>query len=197
MRRRRAVTLATAAVLLALWVLALSILWKPGWRALSWDDFMRVDLGRRWAAQPFVGVGKLIWLPLQPWVYGVGFVVTRGRFDDNPMLLAALINAAAAAGAAALVGRAAWLLFHSAAGGVLAFAAVLFAPWILFTALSGLSEPLYYLAVAVVVWALAARQDGGGLGTIALGSLGVAAAAAVRYEGWLLTPVWLAIAAVT
>lgn len=189
--------LATAAVLLVSWAIVLSALWKPGWRALTWDDFMRVDLGRRWAAQPFVGVGELIWLPLQPWIYGIGFVVTRGRFDDDPMLLAALINAAATAGAAVLVGCAAWLLFRSAAGGVLTFAAVLWAPWTVYTALSGLSEPLYYFAISMVAWALAARQAGGGLGTIGLGSLGVGAAAAVRYEGWLLTPVWLAIVAAT
>ena len=188
---------AAAALVLLLWMGLLCALWKPGWRALSFDDFMRVGLGQQWAARPFLATGDLVWLPLQPWIYGIGFALTRDRFSDNPMLLAALINAVANAAAAVLVGRAAWLLFGSAVGGLLAFVAVLCAPWVVFTSLSGLSEPLYYLAVATVIWALAARQAGGGVGTIALGSLGVGMAAAVRYEGWLLAPAWLAIVGVT
>ena len=183
--------------MLVVWVILLSALWKPGWSALTWDDFTRVDIAQTWAERPFVAGGNLVWLPLQTWIYGLGFTVTRDRFDDNPMLLAALINAVATAGAALLVGRTAWLLFGSAVGGLGAFAAVLFAPWAVFTSLSGLSEPLYYFAVATVIWALAARQSGGGLGTLALGSLGVGAAAAVRYEGWLLAPAWLAIVGIT
>src|SRR6185503_15896474 len=131
------------------------------------------------------------------WVYGLGFAFTCDLFADNPMLLAAIVNSLAAVGTAALLGRAAYLLFGSAAGALLTFATALFAPWAVFTSLSALSEPLYYLAVALVVWALAARESGGGLGTVLAGSLGVVAAAANRYEGWLLAPAWLVIVALT
>lgn len=174
----RAVVLAAATVLLLLRAAVAYALWRPGWSALTWDDFTRVAIAQRWAAQPFLASGDLVWLPLQAWVYGLGFVISGDLFADNPMLLAALVNSAAAVAAAALVGRAAWLLFESAAGGLIAFATILFAPWAVFTSLSGLAEPLYYLAIALVVWAVAARQRGGGLGTIAIGSLGVASATA-------------------
>lgn len=196
-RRVERTVLAAAAVALLVWAGLLCFLWTPGGRVLTNDDVMRVDLGLRWAAQPFLGTGDLVWLPLQSWVYGSAFALTRGRFAENPMLLAAIINAMANGLAAMLIGRAAWLLFGSAVGAFLAFVAVLFSPWLIVTALSGLSEPLYYLAVAVVIWALAARQSGGGLSTVAIGSLGVAAGAAVRYEGWFLAPVWLALVGVT
>jgi len=189
------VVLAVAAAVLTAWALLAWALWRPGWSALTWDDFVRVAFAQRWAAKPFMPSG--IWLPLQTWVYGTAFALTGDRFADNPMLLAAVLNSLAAAGAAALVGHAAWLLFRSAVGALVAFAAALFAPWTVFTALSGLTESLYYLGVAATAWAVAARAAGGGLGTIAVGSLGVAWASALRYEGWLLAPAWLAIVAVT
>ena len=193
----RSVLIAAATIMFAVRAVVAYMLWRPGWSALYWDDFTRVALGQEWAHRPFLATGDMVWLPLQTWVYGLGFAATGEAFADNPMLLAALVNSAAVVGAAVLVGRAAWLLFGSAAGGLIAFATILFTPWAVFTSLSGLSEPLYYLAIAIVVWALAARQSGGGLDTVAVGSLGVASAAAVRYEGWLLAPVWIAIVGVS
>ena len=187
--------IATAAAIVAAWALLAWALWRPGWSALTWDDFTRIAIAQRWAGKPFMMSG--IWLPLQTWVYGTAFALTGDLFAGNPMLLAALVNSAAATGAAALVGRAAWLVFGSAAGGLLAFAAVLFAPWTIFTALSALTESLYYLAVAVAVWALAARGAGGGLGSLAVGSLGVACASALRYEGWLLALAFIVMVSVT
>ena len=196
-RRVRYLVVATGVAALVAWSLLASVRWRPGWSALTWDDFTRVAIAQNWAAQPFLATGDLVWLPLQAWIYGTGFIVTGSLFADNPMLLATQINSAAIVGAAALLARAAWLLFESTVGGLIVFVTVLFAPWVVFTSLSGLSEPLYYFALATVVWALAARQRGGALGTVAVGSLGVAAAAGVRYEGWLLAPVWVAVVAIT
>ena len=59
------------------------------------------------------------------------------------MLLVAVVNSAAVLGTAALVGLSAVRLFASTCGGLIAFAVVLFAPYAVFTSLSGLSEPLY------------------------------------------------------
>jgi len=99
------VVLAVAAAVLTAWALLAWALWRPGWSALTWDDFVRVAFAQRWAAKPFMPSG--IWLPLQTWVYGTAFALTGDRFADNPMLLAAVLNSLAAAGAAALVGHAA------------------------------------------------------------------------------------------
>ena len=73
------------------------------------------------------------------------------------------------------------------------FVIVLFAPWNYFLSLSGLAEPLYFVAITtaaagLVSWAISGRNA-----SLALGSLGVAAAAAMRYEGWWLAGAWIAV----
>lgn len=172
-----------------------AVLWRPGWSALSEDDFHRVAMAQTWAARPFLLIPEMIWLPLQAWVHGLALQLFGGAFTDNPMLLVALVNSAASVGTAALVGWSAGELFASARGGLLAFAVVLFAPWAVFTSLSGLSEPLYYLAVALAVWGLVGWGTGKRTWRLAIGSLGVAASCCARYEGWLLAACWLVIVA--
>lgn len=170
-------------------------LWRPGWSALSDDDFHRVAIAQTWAARPYVLEPRMIWLPLPAWVQGLAFLLFGGRFADDPMLLVALVNSAAALGTAALLGWSAYELFGSVRGGLFAFAVVLFAPYAVFTSLSGLSEPLYYLTVALAVWGLVGWGKGQRTWRLAIGSLGVAASGFVRYEGWLLAACWLVIVA--
>lgn len=170
-------------------------LWRPGWSALSEDDFHRVTLAQMWAARPFLLSPDMIWLPLHAWVNGLLYRLVGGGFADDPMLLVALVNSAAALGTAALAGWSAGELFGSVRGGLIAFAVVLFAPWAVFTSLSGLSEPLYYLTVALAVWGLVGWGTGKRTWRLAIGSLGVAASGCVRYEGWLLAACWLVIVA--
>ena len=168
-------------------------LWRPGWSALSEDDFHRIAIARVWAAAPYVMQPEMIWLPLPAWVNGLAYRIIGGAFAHDPMLVTALVNSAAALATAALIGWAALDLFGSARGGLLAFAVVLFAPYAVFTSLSGLSEPLYYLTVATAVWGLIGWSAGKGAWRLAVGSLGVAASGFVRYEGWLLAACWLVI----
>ncbi len=173
-------------------------LWRPGWSALSEDDFYRVAQAQEWAWRPFFLTSPdMVWLPLQAWVHGLAFRLVGRPFVDDPMLLVALVNSGAALAAAALVGWSGYYLFASARGAVVAFAVVLFSPYAVFTSLSGLSEPLYYLAVALAVWGLVAWQVRGRTWALAMGSLGVAASAALRYEGWLLAASWVVIVAFT
>lgn len=172
-------------------------LWRPGWSALSEDDFDRVALAQQWAAQAFLLTPDMVWLPLQAWVHGLAFWLTGRAFVDDPMLLVALVNSAAALAAAAFAGLTAQHLFGSARGAVVAFAVVLFSPYAIFTSLSGLSEPLYYLAVALAVWGIVTWRVRGRRWALAAGSLGVAASAGLRYEGWLLAASWMVIIAFT
>ena len=192
--------LCLAAVVIGLLVARLVLgvaLWRPGWSALSEDDFHRIALAQMWASRPFFVTPDMVWLPLQAWTHGLAFRLVGRAFIDDPMLLIALVNSGAALATAALVGLAARQLFGSARGALIPFAIILFSPYAVFTSLSGLSEPLYYLAVALSVWGLVAWGVRGRTWALALGSLGVAASAVLRYEGWLLAPLWLVIVAFT
>ncbi|MDP8958812.1 MAG: hypothetical protein M3N51_06350, partial [Actinomycetota bacterium] len=84
-------------------------------------------------------------------------------------------------------------LFGSSSGALLAFAAILFSPWGFYVSLSGHSEGLYYLAVALTVWGLAAHLREGSLAPLFLGAAGVAAGSLLRYEGWWLALAWAVI----
>ncbi len=166
--------------------------WEPGWSALTWDDFTRVVLAREWAQDPFLVIGDLVWLPLQTWVYGMAQWAVGDGFADSPMVLAAVINTVAVVAASLLVGWSAWRLFQSRLGAFFAFLVILFAPWGLFVSLSGLSEGLYYLAVAGLVAGLVGWLQSRSWIALALGSLAVASATLLRYDGWTLAAAWAA-----
>lgn len=166
-----------------------ALAWKPGWSALTWDDFTRVALAQQWAAQPFL-TSDLVWLPLPYWVNGLAFKAWGQRFATDPMALVAVINTTAVVLTAVLIGWSAWRIFRSRGGALVAFAAILFSPWGFFTSLSGLVEPLYYLAVAGAVSGLIAWLETGRLRALLLGAIAVALSAAIRYEGWWLAAAW-------
>ena len=84
-------------------------------------------------------------------------------------------------------------MFNDTIGTLAVFVVVLFAPWNYFLSLSGLAEPLYFVAITtaaagLVSWAVTGKNT-----SLALGSLGVAAAAGMRYEGWWLAGAWIAV----
>lgn len=170
------------------------VLWRPGWSALSEDDFFRVAIAQTWARDPFVLQSpSMVWLPLQAWIHGLAFRLSGHLFADSPMLLVALVNSLAGLGTAAIAARTAFVLSRSALGALVTFAVVLFAPYSVLASLSGLAEPLYYLAVAIGVWGLTEWLDRDRIWALTVGSLGVSAAAGIRYDGWLLAASWAVI----
>src|SRR4030067_122128 len=125
--RPRQIALVGVLVLLVGRVWLAVVMWEPGWSALTWDDFTRVQLARHWAIDPeFAPGGDLVWLPAPTWINGLAFMAVGGSFRANPMLLTAIVNTVAAIAAAAIVGWSAHRLWRSLSGGLLAFAAVLF-----------------------------------------------------------------------
>ena len=168
------------------------VTWEPGWSALTWDDFTRVAIANEWAQAPFWFNG-LVWLPLPVWITGSVFAVFGGFFESSPMALMAVINTAAVFVAAVVAGWSAHRIFNDQIGTFTVFAVVLFAPWTYFLSLSGLAEPLYFVAVTVAVAGLSSWAITGKHVSLGIGSLGVAAAAAMRYEGWWLAAAWAAV----
>jgi hypothetical protein len=163
--------------------------WQPGWSALTWDDFTRVAIAQEWAADPYF-VNGLVWLPLPVWITGSVYAVAGRWFIASPMALMAILNSLAVMAAAAVSAWSAHRMFRDATGTLGVFVLTLFAPWGYFLSLSGLAEPLYFVAITVAVaglvsWATSDRDV-----SLAIGSVGVAAAAAMRYEGWWLAAGW-------
>lgn len=194
--RPEQVTIAAVVVLLVARMWLAIVLWEPGWSALTWDDFSRVEQAQAWAADPRFAP-DLLWLPLPYWVYGSAFGMVGERFPDNPMLLVALLNTGLMVMTAAVCGWSARRLFGSRLGGLVAFAAMLFAPWGVWLSLSGLAEPLYCLAVAGAVAATIRWLQDGSRSWLALAAGSIAASAACRYEGWALAAAWMLVVAWT
>jgi hypothetical protein len=185
---------ATALTLLAGRLAWGALAWNPGWTALTWDDFTRAALAQRWAAEPFF-TPDLVWLPLPFWINGLVFRVVGTGFRSDPLALIAIINTVAIVLTALLVGWAAWRAFRSVAGGLIAYTAILFSPWGFFTSLSGLAEPLYYLAIASVVTCFVWWKDTGRIRAVVAGSAALFLASAMRYEGWWLAAAWATVIA--
>lgn len=188
--------------------------WEPGWTALTWDDFTRVQLARQWAVNP-VAVPDLVWLPLHTWVLGLAFLVFGSLFEQSPMALAAVVHTVALVAAAAVVGRTAVRLLSpravwevrvgdaqprrvivtgltptSVIGGLLVFAAMLFSPWGFYLSLSGLGETLYYLAVAIAINGIVRWTRQRSVSGLVIAAGGITAGCLLRYEGWWLAVAW-------
>lgn len=189
MRRRRQTLLWGATAMLAVRVAWAVATWEPGWSALSWDDFARVEMAQAWAADPSLSP-DLVWLPVPFWVYGTAFILFGGFFSTDPMALVAIVNTMAILATAVMVGLTSRTVFDSDIGGLIAFGAVLFSPWGFFTSLSGLSEPLYYLMIATVGWFYVDWLKRRRLTRLLVGGMAVAVAAAIRYEAWWLAVAW-------
>lgn len=185
---RRAL-LGSAIAMLAVQVVWGVVTWRPGWSALSWDDFAKVEIAQAWATDPTLSP-DLVWLPVPFWVYGTAFALFGESFAASPMALVAIVNTVAILATAVMVGLTARAVFDSNIGGLIAYAAVLFSPWGFFTSLSGLSEPLYYLAVATAAWSYVGWLERRRLPLLLVGGMAVAAAAAIRYEAWWLAVAW-------
>ncbi|MFV2001021.1 MAG: hypothetical protein ACC654_11725 [Acidimicrobiia bacterium] len=163
--------------------------WQPGWSALTWDDFTRVAIAQEWAAEPYF-VNGLVWLPLPVWITGSVYALAGRWFVASPMALMAILNSSAIMVAAAVSAWSAHRMFRDTVGTLTVFVLTLFAPWGYFLSLSGLAEPLYFVAVAVAVAGLVSWATSDRDGSLAIGAVGVAAAAAMRYEGWWLVAAW-------
>jgi hypothetical protein len=169
--------------------------WEPGWSALTWDDFTRVAIAQEWATEPFI-VRDLVWLPLPFWITGTVYALAGRWFEASPMALMAVLNTVAIFVVACVSARTAHKIFKDLVGTVVVFLLVLFAPWGYFLSLSGLAEPLYFVAISVAVAGLASWSISGKDGALAVGSAAVAAAAAMRYEGWWLAIAWVLVVGV-
>jgi hypothetical protein len=165
-QRRTLILLAVVTIVVARIALGV-VTWSPGWSALTWDDFTRVTIAQEWAAAPFWFNG-FVWLPLPVWITGSIYAVAGDWFSSSPMALTAIINTAAVFIAAVIATWSAHRMFNDTVGSLAVFLVVLFAPWNYFLSLSGLAEPLYFVAIT-------------------------AAAAAMRYEGWWLAGAWIAV----
>ena len=190
-RRRTLILLAVAVVVVAR--IALGVLtWSPGWSALTWDDFTRVTIATEWAEVPFWFNGY-VWLPLPVWFTGSIYAVAGDWFASSPMALMAIINTTAVFIASIVTAWSAHRMFKDTIGTLAVFVVVLFAPWNYFLSLSGLAEPLYFVAISVAAAGLVAWAATGKNTSLAVGSVGVAAAAGMRYEGWWLAGAWIAV----
>ena len=145
-RRRTLILLVVAALVVARIALGF-FTWAPGWSALTWDDFTRVAIARQWADAPFWFNG-FVWLPLPVWITGSVYTVAGGWFASSPMALMAIINTVAVFIAAAIAAWSAHRMFSDTIGTLTVFVVVLFAPLSYFLSLSGLAEPLYFVAIA-------------------------------------------------
>jgi hypothetical protein len=192
--QRTLIIVAVVALLVARIALGI-VTWTPGWSALTWDDFTRVAIARQWADAPFWFNG-FVWLPIPVWVTGAVFAVFGGLFSSSPMALMAVLNTAAVVVASAVTAWSAHRMFKDPIGSLVVFALVLFAPWNYFLSLSGLAEPLYFVAISIAVLGLVSWASTGKTAALVLGSVGVAAAAGMRYEGWWLAAAWLAVVGV-
>lgn len=169
---------------------ALGVLaWDPVYRALTWDDFTRVDLGMRWAEAPFVSA-DLVWLPSQTWILGGLFKLTGSLFGGNPMVLAAALNTLCVVLMALVAGWTAWKIAGSTVGSIGVLILLLYSPWGFYISLSGLNEGIYYLAVAMAVAGLVSYQIDGRWHGLLGGVAGVTLGAGTRYEGWWLAVAW-------
>ncbi|HUY99200.1 MAG TPA: hypothetical protein VMU89_02540 [Thermomicrobiaceae bacterium] len=177
---RPLLVLSTAAVVrLALAALSLHL----GFVEYNADGFTRVIHGYEWLRSPHWEVG--VWLPLQFWLIGALLAVWRDLYAA-PKLLSAVAGLATI-GNLYLIARA---LAGRRAAALAALLAAVF-PFEVWFSVSGMSEPLFHAllsgAVAGFVW----WWVRGRTLPLALGSVALCAATAVRYEGWFYAAVWL------
>jgi hypothetical protein len=188
MRQRTTLLIGGAALVLLIARIVWAIMaWSPGTSPLMTDDYDRVQLAVAWAESPFVFPARLIWLPLHTWVTGLALVVFG---TGSPMAVAAAVNTAAMIGASALLGLAAFRIYRSAWWGLATAAIFAFNPWTLHLSLSGLSEPLLFLAIAGTVFSTIVYSQTGRIGHLIAAAASGVAAALTRYEGWWLLIAW-------
>ncbi|HET9015489.1 MAG TPA: hypothetical protein VFN57_07830 [Thermomicrobiaceae bacterium] len=179
---RPALVLAAAVVArLALAALSLHL----GFVEYNADGFTRVIHGFEWLQSPHWEVG--VWLPLQFWLLGGVLALWRNLYAA-PKLLATVAGLATMANL--------YLIARGLAGRRPAALAALLAatfPFEVWFSVSGMSEPLFYAllsgaAAGLVWWWLRGRTL-----PLAVGSVALCAATAVRYEAWFYAVVYAAL----
>jgi hypothetical protein len=160
-----------------------------GFRAVSDDDFARVEIAERWARAPRWDASGTSWLPFPFWITGAAMRVA-GRSLDTARVTAALLGLAAA-----LLGYVAarWMgetRGAAATGGVVA--AVF--PW---SARLGVATVPELFTAALTLLAMAALVPGehGGRRRLA-GGAALAAATLSRYEAWPVAAIYAGVCVV-
>ena len=168
------------AIFLTVAVLARSLLsvWtiQRGFVEYNADGFSRIIRGWEWLQAPRWEVD--VWLPLHFWFYGAilgvwDHIYLAPRIANFGLGILAIV---------VLYGIGARLLDRRA-GLVAAGIAALF-PWEVWLSLSGMSEPLFHFLVVLAAFGLVSWWTGHQQWLLIVAGLAVAAATAVRYEGW-------------
>lgn len=158
----------------------LALLWRrtvgSPFFALSADDFHRSLYA--WEVTRGHLVPSNLWPPLQFWLAALLL-----QIDPHPLTVLWLLNlAAATAGLAclALLG----LTLGLGRGAALAVLLAASAPWYIWLSLSGLVEPLFFLALLLAYLGVARWCGGGGAGWLWAAALGLLAAGMLRFDAW-------------
>jgi len=168
----------------------LTLQWAGYFYGKPWDTFTRANLGWQWAQRPYFAAGDVYWPPLQFWLVGVGFFLSRPLTgNESNLLVPVAVNNLLFAGslwvtclaAGRLAGR---LGFEPLLGAtVAAVLAVSFGPDI-WLGYSALAEPIYILLTLLSSYLFLERLRSPSL-PVELGLVGMLAAAA-HYLGWFL-----------
>jgi hypothetical protein len=171
---------ALASGLLAALFPLLALLWRrtvaSPFFALSADDFHRSLYA--WEVTRGHLVPSNLWPPLQFWLAALLL-----QIDPRPLTVLWLLNLAAATGALVCLA----LLARTLGLGRAAPLAVLLAasmPWYVWLSLSGLVEPLFFLAVLLAYLGVARWQRDGSAGWLWAAALGLLAAGMLRFDAW-------------
>jgi len=147
-----------------------------GFRAVSDDDFARVVIAQRWAAEPGFDATGSSWLPLPFWLYGAA-MAAFGRSLDTALALALVLGLAAAA----VVYAAARLLAVGRSGALVGALVAAAFPWSAWLAVATVPE---HWTAALAVLAIAAAAQGSARWRV-VGGAALLVACLSRYEPWL------------
>lgn len=150
--------------------------WSIGFRALSDDDYARITIAQRFAADPRLDPSGTSWLPLPFWTYGAAF-----RALGTDLVVAQSVAIALGLAATLLVYGAARVLGASERGAVMgALVSSLAVPYSLLLGLAAVPELPCAALLLLAVATLARNEPGFRL----LGALSLSAACLMRYEAW-------------
>ncbi len=65
----------------------LTLQWAGYFYGKPWDTFTRANLGWQWVQRPYFAAGDVYWPPLQFWLVGVGFFLSRPLTGNESNLL--------------------------------------------------------------------------------------------------------------
>lgn len=192
LNRSRAVLLVGLVLAVAARVSIYFYLYVSGYfYGLPWDTFSRTDLSWQWAQRPYFSPADGYWVPLQFWIVGVTYIISRPFIGNSSNILVPVaVNNLFFVGSLVVTFLAARRMGGLAAALLALSFAVLF-PADVFVSYSALAEPIYIFCILSVGLVLfnsfshartgQPRYDGIWLGIISL------VASAAHFIGWLLS----------